>query len=152
MFWRFTDGTFLCWTLDFYCQYCSDCSCFSPYLLRLCLQRSSVSRFFHFENFLLCDNVGCWPSTDRNMDVFLLIRLSSSQPHISAEGSFKPLHEWVLRGFLCTASKHLDDATPINMPPSIHIHCWDSESRLHTCSRTSPVALDSCRHSLWCVL
>lgn len=140
-------------SVEFCCQYCFDDNCFSLYLLRLCPQMSSVSRDFHFEYLLLWDKVRCRPSTDRNMDVFLLISLSLSQSHISIIGSTStPSQAWVLRVLLCVASKHLDEATHISMPWSIQIHCWKLDCRSHFFSKTSSVALEPCRHRLCWVL
>lgn len=152
---RFQEGTFLCRPLQ-----SSAASIvlgrivwFSLYLLKLCPQMSSVSRDFHFEYLLLWDKVRCWPSTDRNMDALLLISLSFSQFHISAERSTsRPSHAWVFRVLLSVATKHLDEATHISMPWLIQIHCWKADFRSHAFSETSSVALESWRHRLCWVL
>lgn len=139
--------------VEFCCQYCFDGNGFSLYLLRLCPQMSSASRDFHFEYLLLWDKVRCRPSTDKNMNVFLLISLSWSQFHISPEGSTStPSHSWVFRVLLCVASKHFNEPTHISMPSSIQIHCWKSDFRSHFFSQTSSVALEPCRHRLCWVL
>lgn len=122
-------------------------------LLSFSWQMSPPSRDLHFEYLLPCVKIRCRSSIDSSIDVFLLISLSLSQSHINPAGStFAPRQDWVFRGSLCKADKHLDDATHISMPWSIQIHCWDSESRLHFFNRTSPVAAVSSRHKLCWVL
>ena len=121
-------------------------------LLSFSLQMSPTSRDLHVECLLSSARIKCRPSTDNSIDVFLLISLSRSQSHTNSIASTSGLlQDWVWRGFLCTASKQLDEATHISMPWSIQVHCWDSESMLHFFSKASPVA-ESSKHRLFLVL
>lgn len=122
-------------------------------LLSFCWQMSPASRDLHLERLMSCVKIRRLPSSVSSIDVFLLISLSLSQSHINPAGfTFGPWQDWVCRGSLCMADKHLEDATHISLPLSTQIHCWNSESRLHFFSRTWPVAAESSRHRLRWVL